>query len=134
MWHLAVFGAVLGIFHLSEFALAAVYMRDQLSRRCASDAGAAAHSHLHTPHSLSHIHTPTAAAFLFSWPYIAAMSAGVAEYLLECRLWPQLKRQEWVACLGLLLVVLGESIRKLAMVSCITVSRISSCICTSSSV
>jgi hypothetical protein len=47
------------------------------------------------------------------------MSAGVAEYMLESRLCPQLKQQEWVAYLGLLLVLLGESIRKLAMVSCV---------------
>jgi hypothetical protein len=34
MWQLAAFGAVLCFFHLSEFALAAVYMREQLSYKC----------------------------------------------------------------------------------------------------
>lgn len=31
---LAVFGGALAFFHASEFALAALYMRDQLSARC----------------------------------------------------------------------------------------------------
>jgi hypothetical protein len=34
MWQLAVFGCALAFFHASEFLLAVVYMRDQLSPRC----------------------------------------------------------------------------------------------------
>lgn len=34
MWHLYTFAAVLCFFHLSEFCLAFIYMRDQLSSRC----------------------------------------------------------------------------------------------------
>lgn len=45
------------------------------------------------------------------------MSAGVAEYLLEARFWPQLKQQQSLEYAGLVLVILGEAIRKLAMVS-----------------
>lgn len=49
------------------------------------------------------------------------MSAGVLEYLLEAHTWPGLKQSQqhqWVAYTGLALVVLGEAIRKAAMVSC----------------
>lgn len=58
------------------------------------------------------------AALLISWPYIAAMTAGIAEYLLESKLWPLqlIKQQHQVAYAGMFLVVLGEAIRKLAMV------------------
>lgn len=57
------------------------------------------------------------AALLISWPYTAAMSAGVAEFLLEARCWPQLKQHHnTVSCIGLALVIVGEAIRKLAMV------------------
>lgn len=46
------------------------------------------------------------------------MTAGIAEYLLESKLWPLqlIKQQQLVAYAGLFLVVLGEVIRKLAMV------------------
>jgi hypothetical protein len=60
------------------------------------------------------------AALLISWPYTAAMSAGVAEYFLESHFWPQLKQQQGLAYAGLLLVILGEAIRKLAMVGGLT--------------
>lgn len=45
------------------------------------------------------------------------MTAGVAEFLLEVQLCPQLKQQQQlVSRTGLALVVLGEALRKLAMV------------------
>lgn len=57
------------------------------------------------------------AALLISWPYTAAMAAGVTEYLMEERFLPQLKQQHVISYVGLALVILGEGIRKLAMVS-----------------
>jgi len=56
-------------------------------------------------------------ALLISWPYTAAMAAGVTEYLLEERFIPQLKQHHAVSYMGLALVILGEGIRKMAMVS-----------------
>ncbi len=55
-------------------------------------------------------------ALLLSWPYVAAMSAGTSEYLLELRFLPVLKQLRLVSFMGLGMVLLGEAIRKLAMV------------------
>lgn len=90
------------------------------------------HTPLHTLANLSFLSAPHPAtttppnnqplhaqqtALLFSWPYTAAMTAGVAEFLLEVQLCPQLKQQQQlVSRTGLALVVLGEALRKLAMV------------------
>lgn len=89
LWQLAAFVAVLVAFHTSEFALAVIYMRHQLSYK----------------------------SLLISWPYTAAMAAGVTEYLLEERFIPQLKQHHAVSYMGLALVILGEGIRKMAMVT-----------------
>ncbi|KAK9831864.1 hypothetical protein WJX81_003111 [Elliptochloris bilobata] len=87
---LSCFMASLAFFHISEFLLAWVYMRQDWSRK----------------------------SLLLSRPYSAAMACAVAEYLLEGRLLPGLKRKgQGVACLGLAVVVCGEAVRKTAMVT-----------------
>jgi hypothetical protein len=48
------------------------------------------------------------------------MSAGMAEYFLESHVWPQLKQQQGLAFAGLVLVIVGEALRKLAMVGKVT--------------
>jgi hypothetical protein len=122
MWQLAAFGCALVLFHGSEFLLAAVFMRNQLSLRCEL---------LQLPAGLSRrfaafrLQPPSAAAgsvisintaLLFSWPYTCAMAAGVAEFLLEAALLPALKQSHLVSCAGLALVFAGEALRKAAMV------------------
>jgi hypothetical protein len=67
--------------------------------------------------SYSAINNVLHAAFLFSWPYTAAMAAGVTEYVLEAQWWPLLKQHQLLSYTGLALVIAGEVLRKLAMVS-----------------
>lgn len=132
-WQLRAFGAAIAFFHASEFLLAAVYMRDQLSASCEDStqhglSGAAAWrrgsqhftSHHHCrcrcrcpPHA--HVHR---AALLLSWPYVAAMSCGLAECLVEAALLPGLKQQlgSTFSYPGLALLLAGEGVRKTAMV------------------
>lgn len=162
MWQLAAFGAALCFFHLSEFALAAVYMRDQLSLKCECTFALAAyhkyiricHTHclspcfstareclpVHTRHPARGMHPPARCtaktalqiltkpsknlinaalrtAFLFSWPYTAAMAAGVTEFILEAQWWPSLKQHQLISYTGLALIITGEALRKLAVVS-----------------
>jgi hypothetical protein len=57
------------------------------------------------------------AALLISKAYLIAMSCGVLEYLAESALLPSLKQLHAVSYCGLVLLVLGECIRKAAMVS-----------------
>ncbi|KAF6254126.1 Isoprenylcysteine carboxyl methyltransferase family-domain-containing protein [Scenedesmus sp. NREL 46B-D3] len=89
MWPLLVFAGSLAFFHASEFLLAATYMRDELSTR----------------------------SLLISKAYIIAMSCGVLEYLLESALLPSLKQLHAVSYCGLALLVLGEFVRKAAMIT-----------------
>ncbi|WIA21396.1 hypothetical protein OEZ85_000612 [Tetradesmus obliquus] len=89
MWQLLVFAGALVFFHASEFLLAAIYMRDELSMK----------------------------SLLFSKAYLIAMSCGVLEFLLEAALLPAMKQLHAVSYCGLALLVLGEVIRKLAMVT-----------------
>ena len=83
------FLAVLCIFHTSEFALACMYMRRDLSAR----------------------------STLISLPYCLAMACASLEYWLEKR-WLDTLHLQWVSIIGAVLVVLGETIRKAAMVGC----------------
>jgi hypothetical protein len=53
---------------------------------------------------------------LISKPYLTAMAIGCSEYFLEKRLCPSIKHPV-VSCCGLALVLVGEIIRKVAMVS-----------------
>lgn len=139
-WQLRAFGGALAFFHASEFLLAAVYMRDQLSARCealqaGSSFAAAArkqqlarlaqaqrHGHCSVHAPATHrtplcLLPPPPAALLLSWPYVAAMSCGLAEFLVEAALLPGLKQQLGaVSAAGLALLLAGEAIRKTAMV------------------
>jgi hypothetical protein len=89
----SVFVAVLCLFHTSEFALAAYYMRADLSLK----------------------------STLFSLPYCLAMLCASIEYWLE-KLWLQRFQVQWIRTVGLALVITGEAIRKSAMVGCCTFS------------
>ncbi|GLC57133.1 hypothetical protein PLESTB_001187000 [Pleodorina starrii] len=88
---IAVFVAVLTFFHCSEFLLAYVYMRDELS----------------------------ITSWLITKPYATAMAFAVLEYLVESWALPGLKvgngGMGYVSWVGLALVLLGEGIRKLGM-------------------
>lgn len=83
------FAIVLLFFHLSEFVLAAVYMRDELSYK----------------------------SLLITRGYVAAMTLGLAEYFLELRFLPTLKHQWWLSAAGLAACVCGETLRKIAMLT-----------------
>eukprot|EP00803_Ostreobium_quekettii_P004938 evm.model.scf_319EXC.7 EVM.evm.TU.scf_319EXC.7 scf_319EXC:50371-56752(-) len=83
-----IFAAAVIFFHLSEFALAAIYMRSSLSWT----------------------------SFLISTPYCVAMALALAEYTIEAALVPAMKEQ-LVIWVGLALVVVGDAIRKTAMVT-----------------
>ncbi|KAJ9524601.1 hypothetical protein QJQ45_024186, partial [Haematococcus lacustris] len=132
-WCLLVFAVALVEFHVSEFVLACVYMRDELGWHCGG----------------------APAAWLISQPYLVAMTVAVAEFMAEryfvpsikqhvggtsyaghqnevsglgmgtyfngaCLMWLPLHAaaaQVWVSWLGLCLLVFGEILRKCAMVS-----------------
>lgn len=85
--------AAMSAFHLLEFVWTAIFHPSKLS----------AQSFL-----LNH-----------SREYHAALAAGIAEFLLEAWLWPGLKypRAGWVMWMGLVLVVAGQSVRTLAMLT-----------------
>lgn len=61
---------------------------------------------------------PPHAAWLITKPYIVAMSAGLLEFFIESWLCPQPKQHMWsrLWVTGLMLVVVGELIRKAGMV------------------
>ncbi|GIL49409.1 hypothetical protein Vafri_5746 [Volvox africanus] len=88
---LNVFFASLAFFHCSEFLLAMIFMRDELSMK----------------------------SWLFSKAYATAMVFAVLEYVLEGWAMPALKfgngGMGYVSWLGLVLMLLGEGIRKLAV-------------------
>jgi protein-S-isoprenylcysteine O-methyltransferase len=113
---LLVFCCVLAFYHVSEFALAATYMHDQLGWH----------------------------SWLVSKPYCIAMFGALMEYAVESRFLPGLKQlvwsssltamctpggdplvcesaqapamQRWISWTGLALVIIGEGIRKAGMV------------------
>lgn len=61
--------------------------------------------------------TVLAVALLITKPYMLAMTAGLVEYGVEAMLLPAIKHQwQWVSCLGLVALIMGEVIRKTAMV------------------
>ncbi|GAX74277.1 hypothetical protein CEUSTIGMA_g1726.t1 [Chlamydomonas eustigma] len=90
-WYFSSFLAAIVFFHVSEFILAAIYMWEELSWD----------------------------SLLLSKNYCLALSMGCMEYCIECWLVPSLKAS-WtqpIAALGLFMVVVGESIRKLGMLT-----------------
>lgn len=56
-------------------------------------------------------------ALLLTVPYVVALTAGVTEYAVESRLVPQFKALASISYVGLVLVIAGEVIRKLAIVT-----------------
>ncbi|KAI8466776.1 MAG: Isoprenylcysteine carboxyl methyltransferase family-domain-containing protein [Monoraphidium minutum] len=90
-WQLPAFGAALAFFHTSEFLIAAVTDRENLSSR----------------------------SFLFSKPYAIAMGCGLSEFFLERWLAPGAKARlaERLSLAGLALLLLGEALRKTAMLT-----------------
>lgn len=90
---LQAFFAAIAFFHLSEFLITARYNRDLLSHR----------------------------SFLVSRPYLTAMALGLLEYAAEMQLLGAERKASSPAafgafCAGAALVVLGEALRKTAMV------------------
>ncbi|KAI3750143.1 hypothetical protein L2E82_20769 [Cichorium intybus] len=59
----------------------------------------------------------TLKSLLISQHYILAMIISVLEYLLELYFFPELKENWWISNLGLLMVVFGEIIRKVAIIT-----------------
>lgn len=87
--HFTTFCATLAFFHLSEFTLAYVFMRDELSWR----------------------------SWLISRDYVLALAAGVVEFLGEWWAWPHLKRSRIPWAIGVLSIVAGEALRKAGMLT-----------------
>ncbi|EEF28069.1 protein-S-isoprenylcysteine O-methyltransferase A [Ricinus communis] len=61
--------------------------------------------------------TVTLKSLLVSKHYLLAMLFSLVEYLIEFSLFPGLKEYWWVSNLGLVLVVIGEVIRKMAIIT-----------------
>lgn len=59
----------------------------------------------------------TVKSLLISKTYILAMVCSLIEYLMEVYFFPGLKELWWISNLGLAMVVLGEIIRKLAILT-----------------
>mmetsp|Transcript_15289 Transcript_15289/g.38890 ORF Transcript_15289/g.38890 Transcript_15289/m.38890 type:complete len:198 (+) Transcript_15289:181-774(+) len=89
-WQFVTFVGCLGFFHVTEYLLAWVYNRSEVTRD----------------------------SWLFSKAYCCAMAAAVAEYKVERDCIPKLKEcSQWVSLCGLVAVICGEAIRKLAIVT-----------------
>ncbi|XP_077216266.1 protein-S-isoprenylcysteine O-methyltransferase A-like isoform X2 [Tasmannia lanceolata] len=56
-------------------------------------------------------------SLLISKPYVLAMACSLLEYVLEIILFPGLKEQWWISNVGLVLVLIGEIIRKTAVLT-----------------
>ncbi|XP_040378844.1 probable protein-S-isoprenylcysteine O-methyltransferase [Oryza brachyantha] len=84
------FAAALVFFHGSEYVLAAAF------------------------HGRENV---TATSLLISKQYVLAMSFAMLEHLTEALLFPELKEYWFVSHIGLLMVIIGEVIRKIAVVT-----------------
>ncbi|CAN6458435.1 unnamed protein product [Victoria cruziana] len=62
-------------------------------------------------------HNVNASSLLISKEYLIAMTCALIEYVAEIILIPDLKEQWWLSNLGLALVVIGELIRKSAVIT-----------------
>ncbi|XP_031473705.1 probable protein-S-isoprenylcysteine O-methyltransferase isoform X1 [Nymphaea colorata] len=62
-------------------------------------------------------HRVNASSLLISKQYLLAMICALIEYVAELMLFRELKEQWWVSNLGLALVVIGELIRKVAVIT-----------------
>ncbi|KAI3863290.1 hypothetical protein MKX03_009647 [Papaver bracteatum] len=56
-------------------------------------------------------------SLLISKQYVMAMGCCILEYLFEYALFPQLKELWWISNIGLIMVVIGEIIRKVAIIT-----------------
>ncbi|PON50256.1 Protein-S-isoprenylcysteine O-methyltransferase [Parasponia andersonii] len=59
----------------------------------------------------------TLASLLISKHYLFAMIFSLLEYVVEVLLLPELKEHWWISYLGLALVIIGEMVRKLAIIT-----------------
>ncbi|CAN0838046.1 Protein-S-isoprenylcysteine O-methyltransferase B [Linum grandiflorum] len=59
----------------------------------------------------------TLSSLLISKGYLVAMAFSVLEYTVEMWLFPQLKQHWWISNFGLTMVVVGELVRKLAIIT-----------------
>ncbi|EXB96395.1 Protein-S-isoprenylcysteine O-methyltransferase B [Morus notabilis] len=59
----------------------------------------------------------TLGSLLISQNYLIAMIFSLVEYLTEVRLFPQLKEHWWISYFGLVMVVVGEIVRKMAIIT-----------------
>ncbi|KAM3369822.1 hypothetical protein ACQJBY_017596 [Aegilops geniculata] len=84
------FAAALAFFHGSEYVLAAAF-----------------HGHSNV----------TATSLLISKQYVLAMSFAMVEHLTESLFFPEIKGYLFVSNIGLLMVLVGEIIRKIAVVT-----------------
>ncbi|CAL5347865.1 unnamed protein product [Camellia sinensis] len=66
---------------------------------------------------LLQISSVTLTSLLISKNYLVAMICSLLEYLLEVYFFPGLKEYWWISNLGLVMVVIGEIIRKVAIVT-----------------
>ncbi|KAL1807548.1 hypothetical protein DCAR_0726926 [Daucus carota subsp. sativus] len=80
----------IAFFHVSEYTLAIIF------------------------HGKSNV---TLKSLLISKNYLVAMIFSLLEYLVEIYLFPGLKEHWWISNFGLAMVVIGESIRKLAIIT-----------------
>lgn len=138
MWTLRAFCASLVVFHASEFGLSYVYNRRECSLECAHPRMASlllrsVERAALRARSKCNVHNCSktlrqnlrhcfycVAALLFSTPYCIAMVCAVAEHYAWRGLahWPPQNAPypRWTASVGMLLIVLGEVLRKAAMV------------------
>ncbi|KAF6167096.1 hypothetical protein GIB67_041351 [Kingdonia uniflora] len=59
----------------------------------------------------------TLSSLLISKHYVFAMGFSILEYILEVYFFPQMKEQWWISNIGLVFVVIGEIIRKVAVIT-----------------
>ncbi|WOL18308.1 protein-S-isoprenylcysteine O-methyltransferase A isoform X1 [Canna indica] len=59
----------------------------------------------------------TLSSLLISKQYVLAMTCALLEYAIEIRLFPSLKEYWWVSDIGLLMMLVGEVIRKAAIIT-----------------
>ncbi|XP_078434508.1 protein-S-isoprenylcysteine O-methyltransferase A-like [Wolffia australiana] len=82
--------AVVAFFHVSEFVLAvATHGRSKMSMT----------------------------SLLISKQYVIAMACALVEYAMELALFPELKEHWWISNFGLVIVLIGEIIRKAAILT-----------------
>lgn len=111
---LVIFLLVILFFHTSEVAIVALNNYEELSWSSTITS-----NFTHTKDSISktcNVIEMFGAALLITWPYCLAMSAGVCESLLRGWLLGASPFYEPMLLWGLVMVFIGEAVRKTAMV------------------